>query len=512
MDEEADSTASAVPVGGMPTAVERSPTRSALDGSASDLSRRLQRREVSCREVMQQTLARVSTLNPQVNALVSLRDGDVLMREADAADLALQRGERRGWMHGFPLAVKDLSAAEGLPTSMGSPLHANDIAVGDALFVQRMKRAGAIVIGKSNTPEFGLGSHTYNKVFGTTFNAHAEGRTAGGSSGGAAVAVALRMLPVADGSDMGGSLRNPAAFNNVYGFRPSLGRVPSLPSLDVFWKQLGTEGPIARSPDDLARLLAVQAGADARAPLALDGTPPDPDSLSLNADIAGLRIGWLGSIWPDLPLEAGIIELCRRGLQVFADSGCHVADARLAFARERSWRAWTVLRQFFVGGMLGAAYDDPARRALLKPEAIWEIEGHRRLQASDIYRASIDRTALFQAMHALFDAHDVLVAPTAQVFPFDAALHWPRTIEGVAMDSYHRWMEIVTPMTMAGLPTLAVPLGFDDRGLPMGMQLVGRPRSDFDLLAIGQRYHEATQWPQRVLPAALRSIEAGGRP
>ena len=204
------------------------------------------------------------------------------------------------------------------------------------------------------------------------------------------MAVALRMLPVADGSDMGGSLRNPAAFNNVYGFRPSLGRVPSLPSVDVFWKQLGTEGPIARSPDDLARLLAVQAGADARTPLSLEGAPSDPDTLTLAADIAGLRIGWLGSIWPDLPLEGGIVELCRRGLQVFADGGCHVADARLAFARERSWRAWTVLRQLFVGGMLGAAYDDPAKRALLKPEAVWEIEGHRRLQASDVYRASID--------------------------------------------------------------------------------------------------------------------------
>ena len=482
------------------------------DDGAATLAISLQRREVSCRELMQHTLDRVAALNGRWRALVSLRDADALLQEADSADAALRRGERRGWMHGFPLAVKDLSDAQGLPTTFGSPLHANHVATGDALHVQRMKRAGAIVIGKSNTPEFGLGSQTYNTVFGTTLNAYVDGATAGGSSGGAAVAVALRMLPVADGSDMGGSLRNPAAFNNVYGFRPSLGRVPSLPSTDVFWKQLGTEGPIARSPDDLARLLAVQAGHDARAPLSRAGDLPDPDTLALAgaaADLAGLRVGWLGTIWPDLPVEAGIVDLCLRGLQVFADAGCRVAEARLDVARERNWNAWTVLRQFSVGGMLGAAYDDLAARRLLKPEAVWEIEAFRRLRASDVYRASLDRTALFQAMTALFADHDVLAAPTAQVFPFDAALHWPAAIGGVAMDTYHRWMEIVTPMTLAGLPTLAVPLGFNERGLPMGMQLVGKPGSDFELLAIGQRYHEATQWPQRVPPPVLAAAPHG---
>lgn len=220
-----------------------------LECSATELSRRIRQRSISCRELMQHTLERVHSLNPRFNALVSLQDGDDLLRQADERDAQLRGGERCGWMHGFPLAVKDLSAVRGIPTTRGSPLFKNNVPDFDALFVQRMKQAGAIVIGKTNTPEFGLGSHTYNTVFGTTFNAYDETRTAGGSSGGAAVALALRMLPVADGSDMGGSLRNPAAFNNVYGLRPSFGRVPSVPALDNFFQQLGTEGPMARSPE-----------------------------------------------------------------------------------------------------------------------------------------------------------------------------------------------------------------------------------------------------------------------
>src|SRR5450830_1138543 len=233
------------------------PSADLLELSATELSRRIAARSVSCHELMQASLARIEALNPRFNAIVSLREPQQLLAEARERDAELARGERRGWMHGFPLAVKDLSHATGLPTSMGSPLSPRSPARADSLHVARVREAGAIVIGKTNTPEFGLGSHTYNTVFGITRNAYAPERCAGGSSGDAAVALALGMLPVADGSDMMGSLRNPAAFNNVIGFRPSQGRVPFDDSADLFFDQLGYEGPMARSVRDAALLLSV---------------------------------------------------------------------------------------------------------------------------------------------------------------------------------------------------------------------------------------------------------------
>jgi amidase len=474
-----------------------------LSLSATDLSRRIASRAVSCSDLMQASLARIDALNPQFNAIVSLRDAGVLMDEARQRDEELAQGRRRGWMHGFPLAVKDLSDAQGLPTTLGSPAIGMRPAAADALFVQRMKAAGAIVIGKTNTPEFGLGSHTYNKVFGTTRNAHDPSRTAGGSSGGAAVALALRMLPVADGSDMGGSLRNPAAFNNVVGFRPSRGRVPAVPAEDAFFQQLGTEGPMGRSVEDVARLLSTMSGWDARAPLSLTDRLPDADAPDPVATLHGKRIGWLGPIWPDLPLEPGILELCEAALKKLEDNGCVVEPCTLAFARERNWSAWLRLRQLLVGGKLGGLYADPHKRGLLKPEAIWEIEQSHALTAAQLYQASASRTALYHALRQLFERYDYLVAPTAQVFPFDAAQAWPREIAGVAMDTYHRWMEIVTPFTLAGLPVASMPVGFSAGGLPMGMQIVGPAHADLQVLALARAFESLTQWTDRFPPAAL---------
>jgi amidase len=474
-----------------------------LSLSATDLSRRVASRAVSCSDLMQASLARIDALNPQFNAIVSLRDAGVLMDEARQRDEELAQGRRRGWMHGFPVAVKDLSDAQGLPTTLGSPAIGMRPAAADALFVQRMKAAGAIVIGKTNTPEFGLGSHTYNKVFGTTRNAHDPSRTAGGSSGGAAVALALRMLPVADGSDMGGSLRNPAAFNNVVGFRPSRGRVPAVPAEDAFFQQMGTEGPMGRSVEDVARLLSTMSGWDARAPLSLTDRLPDADAPDPVATLHGKRIGWLGPIWPDLPLEPGILELCEAALKKLEDNGCVVEPCTLAFSRERNWSAWLRLRQLLVGGKLGGLYADPHKRGLLKPEAIWEIEQSHALTAAQLYQASASRTALYHALRQLFERYDYLVAPTAQVFPFDAAQAWPREIAGVAMDTYHRWMEIVTPFTLAGLPVASMPVGFSAGGLPMGMQIVGPAHADLQVLALARAFESLTQWTDRFPPAAL---------
>lgn len=476
-----------------------------LDLDATTLSRRIAERSLSCRALMQATLERIHALNPRFNALVSLRDADAVLAEADARDDQLARGERLGWMHGFPLAVKDLSHAAGLPTSMGSPLAPKSVARYDSLHVARAKAAGAIVIGKSNTPEFGLGSHTYNTVFGTTRNAWDDSKSAGGSSGGAAVALALGMLPVADGSDMMGSLRNPAAFNNVIGFRPSRGRVPGSPDEDLFFQQLGTEGPMARTVEDAARLLCVQAGVDARVPLSLPDALPDADALDLRTEVKGRRIGWLGSLWPDLPVDPAVMATCEQALGVFRTLGCEVEPCQLDVPREQNWQAWLRLRQLLVGGKLGALSADPRNHARIKPEALWEIEQARHLDAASLYQASIWRSNVYRAFVRLFERFDAVVAPTAQVFPFDADLHWPGEVAGVKSHTYHHWMEIVTPFTLAGLPTLNVRAGFGPQGLPMGLQLAGPANADLAVLQLGHAYDQACPWSAQR-PAVLAQL------
>jgi amidase len=467
---------------------------------ATTLSKRIAARELSCRALMQASLERIAALNPRHNAIVSLRDAGELLLEADAYDQALARGERKGWMHGFPVAVKDLSDALGLPTTLGSLAVGRRMPAADALFVQRMKAAGAIVIGKTNTPEFGLGSHTYNEVFGITRNAWDPAKSAGGSSGGAAVALALGMLPVADGSDMGGSLRNPAAFNNIVGFRPSRGRVPEVPAQDVFYAQLSTEGPMGRTTEDVARLLCTMAGWDARAPLSLAEALPDPDAADPIACTPGQRIGWLGPIWPDLPLEPGVRELCEAALARLQQAGCVVEPCKLGVPREVNWTAWLRLRQLLVGGKRAALYAQPRTRELMKPEARWEVEQGFALTGAQIYEASVQRTLVYEAFRRLFERYDYVAAPSAQVFPFDAQLHWPQQVAGVAMDTYHRWMEIVTPFTLAGLPVASVPVGFNAAGLPMGLQLAGPVRADLRVLALARAFEAIAPWTTKRPP------------
>ncbi|WP_269433042.1 amidase, partial [Colwellia sp. TT2012] len=300
----------------------------------------------------------------------------------------------------------------------------------------------AIIIGKSNVPEFGLGSQTYNSVFGTTGNAYDPALVAGGSSGGAAVALALRMLPVADGSDMMGSLRNPAAFNNVFGLRPSQGRVPHGPAPEVFVQQLATEGPMGRSVADVARLLSIQAGFDARVPLSLKDDP-SVFGAPLARDFKGARLGWLGDYNGYLPMDDGVLGLCESALGDFSALGCAVESCQPDFSMARLWHTWLVHRHWLVQGALGAAYADPQKRGLLKPEAQWEVEGGLDLSAADVYQASLARSDWYRALAKLFERYDFLLLPSAQVFPFDAQQPWPRVVGGQTMDTYHRWMEVV---------------------------------------------------------------------
>jgi len=472
-----------------------------LDLTAHALSASIRTRQVSCRELMQATLAHIAAVNPIYNAIVSLRDDDALLREADARDEQLRREGALGVLHGIPQAIKDAVSTAGIHTTFGSPLLRDNVPAEDALMVQRMKAAGCIVIGKTNTPEFGLGSHTFNEVFGVTRNAYDATKSAGGSSGGAAVALATRMLAVADGSDFMGSLRNPAAWNNVFGLRPSEGRVPRWPAQDVWVTQLSTEGPMGRSVRDVALLLDVQAGYDPRTPLSL--ATEEPYAASLDAVDAGrTRIGWLGDLAGYLPIEAGILECCEQGLHRLAACGCAVEPLQPNFSPATVWDAWLVWRRWLVGARIAPYVADVRNRALVKPEALWEYDQSRNLTGEEVWNASAARTTFHQRLLALFERHDFLALPTAQVWPFDASLRWPATINGHAMDTYHRWMEVVIYATFAGLPCISVPVGFNEAGLPMGMQLIGRPRADRALLQVAHAYEQVAQEVLATRPLA----------
>lgn len=466
---------------------------------ARELSAAIHARRVSCVEVMTAYLDHIERVNPEVNAIVSIEPRDALLRQAGERDAALGRGESLGWLHGIPQAVKDLLPTRGIRSTWGSRIFARFVPELDAIAVERLRRAGAILIGKTNVPEFGLGSQTYNDVFGTTRNAYDRSRTAGGSSGGAAVALALRMLPVADGSDHAGSLRNPAAFNNVLGFRPSFGCVPSA-ELDAFLPALGVVGPMARTATDLGLLLSTLAGYDPRAPLS-SRDDPARFAAPLARDFAGTRIGWLGDLGGHLPFEPGVLKLGRAALGAFEAIGCVVDEVRLDHAMERVWQSWLVLRAYQVGSVLRQHHADPARRAVMKPEACWEVERGARLTAYELADAQVERTAWYHVVRDLFSRHDYLVAPSAQVFPFDAAVHWPRQIAGRDMDTYHRWMEVVVPITMSGGPALNVPAGFDPSGLPTGIQLIGRPHDELGCLQLAHAYEQATGWVARRPPS-----------
>ncbi|HEV2115173.1 MAG TPA: amidase [Terriglobales bacterium] len=470
--------------------------------NALDLSRAIRGRQVSCREVMAAYLEHIARVNPKVNAIVSLQPQDALMKEAAERDDELARGQYRGWMHGLPHAVKDLAATRGIRTTWGSPL-LDTVPDYDSIFVERLRRAGVVLIGKTNAPEFGLGSQTYNSVFGTTLNAYDQSKCAGGSSGGAAVSLALRMVPVADGSDMMGSLRNPAAYNNVIGFRTSYGRVPS-GGEELFLEQLSVNGPMGRSVADVAMLLSVMAGPDPRAPFSLEQDPAvftEP----LKREFKGTRLGWLDDFGGHLPMEPGIIELCRASFKAFEAIGCAVEEAQPDYSADRMWETWVTLRHWLVASDLLELYNDVSKRKLMKPEAQWEVEGGLKVSALQVYKASEARSGWYAAMQKLFQKYDYLLLPSAQVFPFDATVHWPKEIHGVAMDTYHRWMEVVVPASLLGFPAINVPVGFSEQGLPMGMQIIGRNHADLAVLQLAYAYEQATNWVGENLPPLIRS-------
>ena len=463
---------------------------------ATALSQRIARRELSCVELMRETLERIGRANPSLNAIVSLREPEALLAEAAGRDAELARGERRGWMHGFPHAIKDLEETAGIITTWGSPLYASHVPEADSAVVRRIRGAGAIVIGKTNVPEFGYGSQTYNPVFGPTRNPYDASRTAGGSSGGAAAALAAGLVPVADGSDYMGSLRNPAAFCGVYGFRPSLGRVVTPPYESAFEAPLGTAGPMARTPRDLAALLATLAGPDPASPFSIEEDPAALAAPLAPPDPSRLRIGWLGDLGGHLPFEPGILELCEAAL---GRLGAEVVPVQPGFDPAAAWEAAVTIRHYDAAWLL----ELPPER--LKPELRWEADGARAVTGPALAAAQRTRTQVAQALRALLADLDALALPSAQVFPFDVDTPWPGEVAGTPMPTYHRWMEVVIYASLAGLPAAGVPAGLGPGGLPMGLQLIGRPRGDRALLELVEAYHRATG-PRPARVAAMPEL------
>jgi amidase len=454
--------------------------------TATELATRIASKDLSAVELMQASLDRIDAVNETVNAVVSLRDREDCIADAKLADSIAPKGP----LHGLPVAIKDLANSEGLLTSMASPIFADNIAQKDDLFVARMKAAGAIVIGKTNTPEFGLGSHTFNSVHGATRNPYDPNRSAGGSSGGAAAALATGMIPIADGSDMMGSLRNPGAWNNVYGLRPTYGLVPLDMPGDMFHHQLAVAGPMGRTPQDVALLLDVQAGFDARHPHSFSQAPSFDQ---LDGDLKGMKLGWLGDWGGVYAMDAGVLETCETSLKGFENLGATVERLAPPFSAEKIWEAWVKLRAWANAAGKAALFNNENTRKLLKDDAIWEIETGMALSAVEVHEMSAIRTAWFAKLNEMFATYDALILPSAQVWPFPVEWDSPKKIADRVMDTYHRWMEVVIPVSLVGVPSLNIPAGFNEAGLPMGIQVFGPRHSDAKLLKIGQRWHEISE-------------------
>lgn len=447
-------------------------------------------REVSARELLEAHLARIERVDPAVNAVVTV-DAEGARAAADAADALLASGEPVGPLHGLPVAHKDTHATGGMRTTWGSPLHTDTVPLRDELVVARLRAAGAIRVGKTNVPEFAAGSHTFNPVFGVTHNPYRHGLSAGGSSGGAAAALAAGLVPVAEGSDMGGSLRNPAGFCNVVGLRPTPGRVPTWPA-PIGWSQLSVQGPMGRTVADVALQLSVLAGPDPRVPISL-GEPGAGFAAPLPDRLDGLRVAWAPDLGERVTVDPAITAVLSASLGVFADLGAVVEEAcpDLDGADEvfGTLRAWLFESSF---GELGRRHPDEVKESIR-----WNAELGARLTGPDLARAEIAHTKLYERVVEFFGRYDVLLAPTTQVLPFPVELEYPTEIAGVHQENYLEWMRSCTIISATGCPALSVPGGFTGDGLPVGLQVIGPPRADRRVLEVGHAFEQATRFGER---------------
>ena len=458
--------------------------------TAIELTQRIRARSISCVEVMEAHLRQIERVNPQVNAIVTLAPEQALAR-ARAADAALRRSDAVGPLHGLPVAHKDLVQTKGMRTTFGSPIYADFVPDVDDLIVTRIRNAGAILIGKTNTPEFGAGSQTFNPVFGATRNPYDLSKTCGGSSGGAAVALACGMIPIADGSDTGGSLRNPASFCNVVGFRPSPGRVPHC-SDRAAWQTLSVLGPMARTVADAALLLSAMAGPHPCSPIALQ-KPGAHFRQPLDRDFHGVRVAWSRTSG-GLPVDPEVTAVLEQARPALETIGCIVEEVEPDFTGAdeafRVWRAWGYEQK------LGELAD--THRDRLKETILWEIEQGRALTGPQIGRAERLRTALYHRMRRFMQTYEFLALPVVQVPPFPIEQPYVTEINGVPMDTYIDWMRSCYYISITGFPAISVPAGFTRDGLPVGLQLVGRHRNDFGVLQLAHAFEQATgHWRRR---------------
>jgi amidase len=460
--------------------------------TATALAELIRSRQASVTDVLRAHLARIERVNPQVNAIVTLRAEEALA-EARAADAALARGHAPGPLFGLPVAHKDLVPTRGLRTTWGSPIYRDHVPDHDGLIVERLRAAGAITLGKTNTPEFGAGSQTFNEVFGRTLNPYDATKTCGGSSGGAAVALACGMIPIADGSDMGGSLRNPASFCNVVGFRPSPGRVPTWPS-PLAWSPFAVEGPMARTVKDTALLLSAMAGPDARSPIAI-AEPGERFRAPLERSFAGVRVAWSRDLG-GLPIDPRVTAVVEAQRKTFETLGCVIEDGQPDFSGAREifqvWRGW----------LFEARYRPllEHHRHQLKDTIVWNIEEGQKITGPQLADAETKRTALYHRVREFMATREFLILPVTQVPPFDVSAPYVTEINGVALPTYIDWMRACSDITVTGLPAISVPCGFTADGLPVGVQIVGRHHDDWGALQLAHAFEQATQFWKRRPP------------
>jgi amidase len=452
---------------------------------AVDILAAIRKKQVSAREVMRAHLKQIGRVNPKVNAIVTLAPEDELMAQAAAADEALANGKWLGPLHGLPVGVKDLHETSGMRTTYGSPLHKDYLPDFDCRLVQREKAAGAIVIGKTNVPEFGLGSQTFNKVFGATHNPYDLTKTCGGSTGGGAVALACGMVPLADGSDMGGSLRNPPNFCNVVGIRPSVGRVSNVPT-HMGWFTLAVQGPVARNVTDCAFFLSVLAGYDRHSPISIDQTGAQFVQPLGERSFKRVRVAMFKNL--GLPWEPEVKSAVQGQRKVFESLGCIVEEAEPDFTDADecfvALRHWSTELAF--GDLLAA------QGGQLNEYIHWHVEEGRKLTGPYLSRLEAKRTALYQRLCGFKGEYDFFIMPVNQVLPFDVNVHYPTEIAGVKMESYIAWMKSAYYISVTGNPALSVPCAFSAGGLPIGMQIVGRQHDDWGVLQLAYAFEEAT--------------------
>ena len=468
---------------------------------ATELARAIAARAISAVEVMDAHLARIDRVNPAVNAVVTLLP-DAARRGAEEADATVARGDALGPLHGLPVAHKDLTWTKGVRTTFGCRAFERFVPDEDALIVERLRAAGAITIGKTNTPELGAGSQTFNAVFGATRNPYDTTKTCGGSSGGAAVALATGMAPIADGSDLGGSLRNPASFCNVVGFRPSPGRVPIWPS-QAAWFPLGVQGPMARNVTDAALLLSAVAGPDPRAPISL----PEPGTVfrpPLAPAGGGAAVAWSRNLG-GLPVDPRVTAVLDAERGTFERLGCAVEDAEpdMSGADEvfRVWRAW------YFELCHGALLDE--HREVLKETVVWNIEEGRRLAGPRLGASMRAWSALLDRVRRFLERYEFLVLPVSQVPPFDVDQPYVTEIDGVRMETYLDWMRSCSWISVLGLPAISVPCGFTDDGLPVGLQIVGRQHGDLRVLQLAHAFEQRNRAGLRRPPIDELERSAG---